>query len=187
VQRLGGAGTPVASRQIIPFNFFFLLYHSGDLSNALRASALVIQDLCQLESRKFFSASATPALERRGYAVPDRDDRNIPFTGNERRHSLQALSARLKLSRSEYRRASNPAHPHPRKSRMPCATALSPGLENLGRAAERQIPAGAFPHPAKHSHLCVGVVRRRTESSPLYAERLARVKNPACASASTAS
>src|SRR5467141_2906961 len=152
----------------------------GDLVKRTSRIAIVIQDLGQLESRKILQrvrharhSIVEVTLSR------NRDDRNIPFTGNERRHSLQALSARLEVVRSDVQHALRIRHIriHANHRDALCHRLVNLGLENLGpRRGEADSGGLLFHDPAKHSHLCVGGVRRLNDEFTLYAERSGRVQ-----------
>src|SRR5713101_7431639 len=179
-QRFGGAGTPCRFQANNPVYFFFLLYQFGDLVKRPPRVSVVIQNLCQLESRKILQRvrharhSIVEVMLSR-----NRDDRNAPFTWNERRHSPQALSASLEVIRSDVQHALRirhiRIHADHRDALRHCLVNL--GLENLGpRRGEADSGGMLFHDPAEHSYLCVGVVRRRTDEFSLYAERSGRVQ-----------
>jgi hypothetical protein len=59
---------------------------------------------------------------------------------------------------------------------MPCATPLSFLLENLRRAAETDIPAGALPRPGETLASRVQGIRCRANELRLHAEHLGRIQ-----------
>src|SRR6266850_5147775 len=111
----------------------------------------------------------------------NRDDHDAPFSRNEHRHPLQALSAGLEVIRSDVQHALRIRHIriHADHRNTLRHRLVNLRLEKLGSRRGDADSGGVLLHDlAEHSYFSVRVVRRRTGKFAFYAQRFGRVQKP---------
>jgi len=176
---------PVASRQIIPSTFFFLLDQLGDLVERASRVALVIQDSWSASARGNSSARPHPATRFVDVMLSrNRNDHDVPFTRMSAAIRFRLSRPALTLSVPTYtKRFESGPSASTQITGMPAAPPCRCPLENLGPRRRRgQIPQGSVHDLAENSYLPCGSYVVGPVSSPFTPAFWPTSRNPASVS-----